>query len=175
MQKCASSILDLAESARRQIAFTWDYQEMGVKAPRWQRVKTLAEMAASAVPLDCVWLKVETGPLEVFADPLMEKVFFNLIENSVRHVEKTANIRISFRDHDDFGVMLFEDDGVGVAAPLKEQIFEQAFGRNTGYGLFLAREILGITGISIRETGLEGEGTRFEIKIPKKHYRMDGC
>ncbi|HII07372.1 MAG TPA: hypothetical protein HA349_08705 [Methanotrichaceae archaeon] len=34
MQKCASSILDLAGSARRQIAFTWDYQEMRANAPR---------------------------------------------------------------------------------------------------------------------------------------------
>ncbi len=174
MQKCASDILDLAESARRQIAFTRDYQEVGVKAPRWQRVDMLAEMAASAVPLEGIRLKVETGPLEVFADPLIEKVFFNLMENSVRHGEKTANIRISFRDHDGFGVMLFEDDGVGVPVHLKERIFEQAFGRNTGYGLFLAREILGITGISIRETGLEGEGARFEINIPKERYRMDG-
>lgn len=172
MQKCASSILDQAESARRQIAFTRDYQEMGVKAPQWQRVETLAEKAASSVPLDGIRLEVETGPLEVFADPLIEKVFFNLVENSVRHGEKTAGIRISFRDRDNVGVVLFEDDGVGVPAHLKERIFEQAFGRNTGYGLFLTREILGITGILIMETGLEGKGARFEIKIPKEHYRI---
>lgn len=174
MQKCASSVLDLAESARRQIAFIRDYQDMGVKTPRWQRMETLAEMVASAIPLDGVRFKVTTGPLEVFADPLIEKVFFNLVENSVKHGEKTADIRISFRDHDDVGLMLFEDDGVGVPADLKERIFKQAFGRNTGYGLFLAREILGITGISIRETGLEGEGARFEMEIPKEHYRVDG-
>ncbi len=172
MQKCASSILDLVESARRQIAFTRDYQDMGVKAPRWQRVETLAEKAASSVHLNGIRLKLETGPVEVFADPLIEKVFINLLDNSVMHGEITADIRISFRDLDDLGVILFEDDGVGVAAPHKERIFHQAFGRNTGYGLFLAREILGITGISIRETGLEGEGARFEIKIPKEHYRM---
>jgi len=135
-------------------------------------VETLAEKAASSVPLDGIRLEVETGPLEVFADPLIEKVFINLVDNSVRHGEKTAEIRISFRDLDDVGLILFEDDGVGVAAPHKERIFHQAFGRNTGYGLFLAREILGITGISIRETGLEGEGARFEMKIPKEHYRM---
>ena len=40
----------------------------------------------------------ECPPVAVFADPLIEKVFFNLVENSVRHGEKTADIRISFRD-----------------------------------------------------------------------------
>ncbi|KQC13277.1 MAG: hypothetical protein APR56_00325, partial [Methanosaeta sp. SDB] len=173
IQKCASSILDLSESARRQISFTRDYHEMGIAAPRWQRVDTLAETAASAVSLNGVRLEVETGPAEVFADPLIEKVFINLMENSVRHGEKTTSVKISFRDRGDAGVIIFEDDGVGVPTDQKERIFDRAFGRNTGYGLFLAREILGITGISITETGLEGEVARFEMRIPKENYRMD--
>jgi signal transduction histidine kinase len=175
MQKCASSILNLAESARLQISFTRDYHGIGAVVPRWQRVDALAEMAASAVPLDGVRLKVATGRLEVFADPMIEKVFFNLLDNSIRHGERTAEIRISFRDLGERGVLIFEDDGVGVSTTHKERIFDQAFGRNTGYGLFLAREILGITGISIRETGREGEGARFEMDIPKGHYRIDEC
>ncbi len=173
IQKCASSILDLSESARRQISFTRDYHEMGAAAPRWQRVDALAEKAAASVSLNGVRLEVETASLEVFADQLMEKVFINLIENSVRHGEKTTNIRVSFRDRGDAGVISFEDDGVGVPTDQKERIFDQSFGRNTGYGLFLAREILGITGISIAETGLEGKGARFEMKIPKENYCID--
>lgn len=172
MQKCAASILDLAESARRQIAFTRDYQEMGLEAPRWQRLEELAERAASAFPLEGIRLKIETGPVEVFADPLIEKVFINFMENSVMHGEKTTETKISFLDRDDAGVILFEDDGVGVPGDQKERIFDHSFGRNGGYGLFLSREILGITGISIAETGLEGKGARFEMKIPKDNYRI---
>ncbi len=174
MQKCASSILDLTRSARRHIAFTRDYEEMGAADPQWQRVEEVVERAASMLPLDRVRLKVETGPLEVFADPMIEKVFLNLVENSVIHGERTTEIRISFRDLGERGILIFEDDGVGISALHKELIFEQAFGRNSGYGLFLAREILGITGISIRETGLEGEGARFEMEIPRDHYHVDG-
>jgi len=173
IQKCASSILDLSESARRQISFTRDYQEMGVAPPQWQRLEALAEIAESSISLNGVGLKVQTGPVEVFADPLMEKVFFTLMENSVMHGEKATKITISFQDRGDVGFILFEDDGVGVPTDQKERIFDQAFGRNTGYGLFLAKEILEITGISITETGLEGKGARFEMKIPKEHYRID--
>ena len=39
-------------------------------------------------------------------------------------------------------------------------------------GLFLAREILEITGITIRETGMPGRGARFEIVVPKGAYRI---
>jgi PAS domain S-box-containing protein len=172
MQKCASSILDLSKSARRQISFTRDRLEMGMEAPRWQRVETLAEMAESSISSDKVSLKVQTGPVEVFADPLMVKVFTLLMENSVRHGETTTKMTISFRDRGDVGVIIFEDDGVGVPADQKERIFDRAFGRNAKSGLSLAREILGISGISIAETGLEGEGARFEMKIPKEHYHI---
>ena len=59
-----------------------------------------------------------------------------------------------------------EDDGVGIPTDEKEQIFDRAYGRNSGYGLFLAREVLAITGLGIRETGTPGEGARFEILVP---------
>lgn len=38
---------------------------------------------------------------------------------------------------------------------------------HTGFGLFFAREILAITGITIRETGTPGEGARFEMVVPE--------
>ncbi|MFH0968332.1 MAG: hypothetical protein V1862_11685 [Methanobacteriota archaeon] len=40
------------------------------------------------------------------------------------------------------------------------------------FNLFLAREILGITGIEIQETGIYGEGARFEIRVPKGGFRF---
>ncbi len=172
LQRCASTILDLSKSARRQISFIRDCQEMGMEAPRWQRVETLAKMAQSSISLDRVGLDVQTGPGEVFADPLMEKVFSTLMENSVRHGKTTTKITISFLDLGDVGVIVFEDDGVGVPADQKERIFDRAVGRNAKSGLFLARGILGISGISIAETGIEGEGAQFEMKIPKEHYRI---
>lgn len=48
----------------------------------------------------------------------------------------------------------------------------QGFGKNTGLGLFLIREILGITGISICENGEPGKGVRFEMSIPLQHWRL---
>ncbi|HNQ30521.1 MAG TPA: sensor histidine kinase, partial [Methanolinea sp.] len=49
--------------------------------------------------------------------------------------------------------------------------FEKGYGKGTGLGLFLSREILSITGMTIRETGIPGEGARFEIVVPKGMWR----
>ena len=68
--------------------------------------------------------------------------------------------------------IVFEDDGVGISVDEKERIFEPGYGKNTGLGLFLAREILGITGITIHEIGVYGEGACFELVIPRGTYRF---
>jgi len=53
-------------------------------------------------------------------------------------------------------------------------LFECGFMNNTGLGLFLSREILAITGITVNENGEPGTGTRFEITVPKGAWRMKG-
>jgi|GEM_PF-5300527 len=51
---------------------------------------------------------------------------------------------------------------------LKKTIFERVFTPAKGMGLFMTREILEITGIIIRETGIFGKGARFEISVPRE-------
>lgn len=71
-------------------------------------------------------------------------------------------------------IITIEDDGVGISASMKEKIFDRGCGKNGGFGLFLVREILGITGMSIRETGIPGMGARFDIRVPAGGYRFAG-
>ncbi|MCX6690757.1 MAG: ATP-binding protein [Methanoregula sp.] len=63
-------------------------------------------------------------------------------------------------------VIVCKDDGNGVPQDEKENIFKRGFGKNTGLGLFLSREILSITGITITENGVPGNGAHFEIIVP---------
>jgi PAS domain S-box-containing protein len=166
-------ISEMTRTIQRQITFTRDYEDMGMEAPQWQRIDAVVRTVVSTLGLSDVDLKVETGPLEVFADPMMEKVFFNLMENSIRHGEQVNEIRISFRQVDGIGIIIIQDNGVGIPHNLKEKVFQRGFGKNTGFGLFLAREILSITGIAITETGEEGMGARFEIAVPEGTYRTN--
>ncbi len=160
-----------AETIEHQISFTRDYQHMGVVAPEWQRVDLLVEEVRHELDTGCVEVAVSTGPLEVYADPLFRKAVYNLLDNALRHGEDVTLIAVSFTATENGAVLLFEDDGAGIAADMKEKIFQRGVGRNTGYGLFLVREILDITGISIRETGIEGTGARFEMFVPDGVFR----
>ena len=82
-------------------------------------------------------------------------------------------IRFSVQESGDDHIIVCEDDGDGVVTQEKEKIFEREFGKNTGLGLSLARDILDITGITIKETGVPGKGARFEIRVPKGAFRQD--
>ena len=68
--------------------------------------------------------------------------------------------------------IFWEDNGTGIPTEEKEKIFERGYGKNTGLGMFLVREILALTDISITETGEPGKGARFEIVVPKGMYRI---
>jgi PAS domain S-box-containing protein len=185
MKKYVDRVMELADTIRRQVVFTRDYQDMGVKAPEWQSVEEVAGRAAESALFetakDQIELDITTGGLEVFADPMLEKVFINLLENAARHGEWVRRIRVSFVEKEvggegegegaNDGVIIVEDDGVGIPSEMKAKIFDQAFGRHTGYGLFLSQEILGISGMTINETGDEGKGARFEISVPRENYR----
>jgi len=72
-------------------------------------------------------------------------------------------------------VIACEDDGIGIGAGEKEMIFERGYGKNTSFDLFLIREILAITGMTIRETREPGKGARFEISVPCGPYRLRGA
>jgi signal transduction histidine kinase len=157
------------------IRFTKEYEEIGVHAAVWQDLQILVNRAGDGVPLGMVALKNDLpAGTEVFADPLIVKVFFNLIDNALRHTGRITAIRFSFAVKDGNGIIVCEDDGDGVASGEKERIFDRGFGKNTGFGLAISREILDITGIAITENGEPGQGARFEIVVPEGAYRSAG-
>jgi signal transduction histidine kinase len=132
----------------------------------------LADTAAKDVTLGDIRLVNDIpGDMTVFADQLIVRVFFNLMDNAVRYGGKITTIRFSADNRNGDVVIVCEDDGNGVPSGEKEMIFERGFGKNTGLGLFLSREILAITGITITETGEPGKGARFEITVPAGMYR----
>jgi signal transduction histidine kinase len=104
---------------------------------------------------------------------MLGKVFYNLLENSVKHGGKPIIASFCCQDGDDGDLLVtYEDNGIGIPESDKSHIFERGFGRGTGLGLFLSREILAITGITIVENGELGKGARFEMRIPNGTFRF---
>ena len=102
---------------------------------------------------------------------LFLKVLSYLFDNAVRHGEHTTEIRLRLKSDGQGAILCIEDDGVGVEDGDKEKIFTKGFGKYTGWGLFVAREILTASGMTIQETGTAGSGACFEIRIPAERIR----
>lgn len=156
----------------RQIAFTQDYQDLGVRAPDYRGLRECVAHAAADLDARDLTLVSEAGEFEIYADPMLEKVFYNLFENSVRYAGPAPEVRVGCRRRGESLLIVVEDNGPGIPAHEKERIFIRGFGRNTGLGLFLVREILLTTGIGIRETGDPGRGALFEILVPQGGWRV---
>ena len=167
---------DVIARILREILFTREYQEIGVSAPEWQNVEETIRDALKNVDLSGI--AVSTGDcadIEVYADPLLRKVFLNLADNTVRYGGAGLHsLRFSACSGEGGLVITCEDDGCGIPEDEKGLIFERGYGRNTGLGLFLITEILAITGMKIAEKGEPGKGARFEIIVPEGVYRRVG-
>jgi len=156
---------------QRQIQFTKDYQNMGVKKPEWFNVSHLIRRGFETLNQSDLALEDRTAGYEIFADPLIEKVFYNLLDNSIRHGGKVRNIITRCEMRHGTLVIVYQDDGTGISPEKRKRLFEKGFGANTGLGLFLSREILGITSIGITEKGEQGGGVRFELEVPNDAWR----
>ncbi len=159
---------------QRQIEFSKDYQDMGGKPPKWQDVDNLIERCIKSqnVP-DSVRVLKEACSAKIFADPMLEKVFCNLIGNSLMHGESVSEIKITTDKKDDYYSIIYSDNGKGIPDDKKELIFKAGYGSNQGFGLYLVREILSITDIKISETGVFGQGARFELLIHKNDFKFE--
>ena len=163
---------EVAEKISNTLAFAKNYQDMGMSPPLWQNTNQVFLLAISHLDISGLSRKVNLDNLELYADPLLETVFFNLAENLMRHGKTATEISLCYRETTDRLTVFIEDNGAGIPDADKEKIFERGYGAQKGMGLFLVREILGITNISINETGTYGKGARFEIMVPKGAYRF---
>ncbi|HWQ67389.1 MAG TPA: PAS domain S-box protein [Methanospirillum sp.] len=168
------SMVTAVERISSMIQFTKEYEYIGVNAPVWQDCRNLVTSAANQALTTHIMVQncIPAGT-SVFADPLIIRVFYNLIENAVRYGGKVTTIRFYVEETGGSNIIVCEDDGDGIPAEEKQMIFEHGYGKNTGMGLFLAREVLSITDISIRECGIPGQGSRFEILVPEGMFSMN--
>ncbi len=164
-----------AEAIQWQIEFARSYQELGTQAPQWQNVAERIDAAKLELDLKGVTLDIAVPGIEVFADAPFEKVFFNLMDNSLRHGEHVTRIEFSATETENNLVLFYRDNGVGISLDDKKKLFKKGFGKHIGLGLFLSSEILAVTNITITENGEPGKGVQFEITVPKGTYRFSGA
>ena len=165
----------MEESLKRvekSLTFAKDFQQLGTNIPRWQDVQQSFVFGISHLDFSSIQRKVQLDNLEIYASPLIERVFFALSKNVLSHAKNATEVTIDYTIANEGLLLIFRDNGQGIPDSDKEKVFEQGYGSLKGMELFLVREILSITGITIRETGTYGEGACFEMLVPDGTYRF---
>ena len=172
VSKHLAAIEKSASAIQKELEFTADYQSLGMGKPIWIGVGRACRQGISSLNLEGVTMTINLDGVEILADQMLEKVFHNLADNSMRHGQKVTKIWVRYEESKGGLTVIYEDDGVGVAQDDKEKIFQRGVGKHTGYGLELVTGILGITRIKIRENGTPGKGARFELSVVPDNYRI---
>jgi len=162
------------DAINTKIGFTKNYEQMGTQKPLWQSVSSIVKKISEDNPrFSSLKVQDSLGDIEIFADMMLPKVFANLMDNSIRHGKTVSTISLSYQVTRAGCRIVYEDDGVGVSDEAKARIFEPSYSKIHGFGLFLIREILLLTGIEITEEGEKGTGAKFVLHIPQGGYRNE--
>jgi signal transduction histidine kinase len=158
---------------RVQFQLAKDYQNLGVEPPRWQMIRSVVHRAGELFDLKNIRVVETCGDAAICADPLFDNAISYLFDNAIHYGGNVTEIHVFLEDAAHGVVLVFADNGEGIPAAYKEKCFERGVGKNTGWGLFLVREILAVTRITIAETGEPGKGARFEMHIPSGTFRRE--
>jgi len=159
-------------SINQKIMFNEDYLNLGQTRPRWTNLEECCQAAISRLDLGSVKVSIGLQGFEVLADPMLEKVFYRLVENSLLHGGALSTITISSKLTASGLVVTVHDDGRGISPGDRKKLFNWEFRGRRGHSLHLVAEVLHLSGMSIQETGYDGSGSRFEISIPPGLYRQ---
>ena len=165
-------MMDSTVAIEQLVNFTREYEKVGVVSPEWQYVSRVYQKAKVLCAEQGIEYVVDTGPLEVYADLMLERLFYILLDNTNRHGSKVTRVRLTANRSAEDYVIVYEDDGRGIPADDKGRIFVKGFGKDSGLGLYLGMQILSITNIGIKENGEPSKGSRFEMRVPKGKWRI---
>ena len=166
---------EILETIHHLITNTKDYLRMGADQSRWINLERIIRKEASGLAgNEKIKLTVHLDSIEIWSDPLIGRVFQNLLTNAVRHGRTVTSISFGYREIPEGLLLICKDDGSGIPEEEKAHIFERVVAGEGKFGLFFVHEFLSASGMTIRETGETGTGARFEITVPKRMYRFEG-
>jgi PAS domain S-box-containing protein len=150
-------------------AFAKMYEEIGAKELVYVNVETALNEARALFSGQLPNIINTCQGLRVLADSFLRQLFYNFIDNSLKHGQKTTTIKVTHTIENDTLRLIYEDDGIGISQENKLKLFQQGFstGASTGFGLFLTKRMIDVYGWTITEAGENGAGVKFIITIPK--------
>lgn len=167
----------------------FDSEDLDSVARALERMETLIEdvlsLARQGQPIgeteavelasivDRCWQVVDTAEAELVVDDdlafladadRLQQLLENLFRNAIEHGGSDVTIRVGALDS--APGFYVADDGPGIPAPNRDQVFESGFTTDedgTGFGLAIVKEIAEAHGWTIGVTASDAGGARFEV------------
>jgi two-component system, OmpR family, sensor kinase len=123
-------------------------------------------------------LRMDNGqPLPIEGNPdELHRLVLNLLDNAARHTPAGARIDLRLRRDGESAVVEVADDGPGVPAQLRDQIFDRfvrgegpadtAVAAGSGLGLAIVRAVAASHGGTVEVEESESGGALFRIRLP---------
>jgi PAS domain S-box-containing protein len=170
LEKFISNIENAVDASSKLFEFSSYYEKIGVEQPSEINVGEFFRQAV-ALQTNLPELQIinECSGFTVSADSLLRQIFYNLVDNSVKHGQITSKIHVYFLEEQGVTRLIYEDNGVGVPEANKQRMFTEGFttGNGSGLGLMLVKKIVEAYGWTITEEGQLGVGVKFVMSIPK--------
>lgn len=111
----------------------------------------------------------------------VERVFFNLLSNAMKHTDAGGSITVKAGFYDDCFTFSVIDTGVGISKEVSEKIFDRFYQadkirpKGSGIGLSLAKAFIQLHGGEIKVDSTPGKGSEFSVLIPVTHVDSTVC
>ena len=155
-----ADIYDACDKIIKILDFAANYEKLGIEGKRPINVSLIFESALNMFDTKDITVENDCGELTVQADSMLKSVFYNLIDNTLRHGGEVGKIRLYAEE--DGSRIIYEDDGVGLPSD-KRQKFNSQTDKTSINGLTLIKRIVESYGGSMKEEGRPDGGARFVI------------
>jgi two-component system sensor histidine kinase ChvG len=142
-------------------------------------LETVADVNRTRLPADGPRIVVDLPPGTVTVEGIggrLGQVVENLVANAISFSPSGGLVRLAVKAEDDEAVITVEDDGPGIPDSQLENIFgrfyskraeAEPFGRHSGLGLSIARQIVDAHGGTIRAANRGEGGARFTVRLSR--------
>ncbi|EMR74135.1 PAS domain S-box [Thaumarchaeota archaeon SCGC AB-539-E09] len=144
------------------LEFARDFEQMGIEEKKPINISESFSVAFSAFNLRDVKVEDRCQGVTVHADSLLNRIFYNLIDNSISHGGKISRISLRLEGERTLKI-IYEDNGVGIPYNKKKEIFKYDLNKGRIHSLHLIKNVVESYGWTITEEGKPGSGVKFII------------
>jgi len=162
-------------SIEKRLEFAVSYQLLGESTHQWRELSGVLDRAISMSGGGNVRIVSGVKGAKVLADGILEKAIQAMIENMPDRKDTSDEVELSSSLSGSDLVISVKHSGKGVPEGYKERLFEcgKGYGQSDGYCLFLVAEMLYSAGMTVREVGVPGKCTKFEVVVPRGKYAVE--